>query len=98
METQNLVNLKNWNFAHYNSEHFKAFIGMTGDVEETNGDFKEIILYSVTVVDGEDKEIFQRDFKSLKAAITLINENYSHWQFSDPTDKSGGGCSSCSAH
>lgn len=71
---------------------------MTGDVEETNGDFKEVILYSVTVVDGEDKEVFQRDFKSLKSAITLINENYGHWQFNDPTDKSGGGCNSCSAH
>ncbi len=98
MDTQNFVNLKNWNFAHYNSEHFKAFIGMTGDLLESNGKLEQIILYSVTVIDGEDIEVFQRDFSSLKEAIACINENYGHWQFSDPTDKSGGGCSSCSAH
>ena len=98
METQNFVNLKNWNFAHYNSEHFKAFIGMTGDIEETQGEASHIILYSVTVLDSEESEVFQRDFKSLKSAISCINENYGHWQFNDPTDTSGGGCGSCSAH
>ncbi len=98
METQNLVNLKNWNFAHYNSEHFKSFIGMTGDVQEVDGQIRELILYSVTVVDGEDMEVFQRDFSSLKSAIDFINEKYGHWQFNDPTDNSSGGCGSCSAH
>lgn len=98
MEIQNFVNLKNWNFAHYNSEHFKAFIGMTGELEEVNEVVSQVILYSVTVLDAEEVEVFQRDFKSLKDAIACINENYGHWQFNDPTDKSGGGCSSCSAH
>lgn len=92
MTPNNKLNLKNWNYSYYNSEHFKALISIVG--EEDNGDF--ILKYCPTVLDEEEQEVFQEDFLALGDAIDFINKRYGHWSFMDPTQKDG--CSSCAAH
>ncbi|OIQ20724.1 MAG: hypothetical protein BM556_01935 [Bacteriovorax sp. MedPE-SWde] len=86
------LNLTNWNYSYYNSEHFKALISIVG---AQNND-EVALMYCPTVLDEEDTEIFQKDFLKLEDAISFINNKYGHWSFIDPTMKDG--CSSCSAH
>lgn len=94
MNTINNVNLTNWNYSYYNSEFFKAMISFTG-VPVGENDMK--FVYSPTVLDKEEKEVFQMDFDTLEEAISYLNSSYSHWTFIDPLIKTGG-CSSCAAH
>ncbi len=93
MNDTNQMSLTNWNFSYFNSEFFKALISFTG---MPNGNDIEFI-YSATVLDTEEKEVFQKDFKGLDEAILFMNSTYGHWTFMDPTLKEGG-CSSCEAH
>ena len=92
--SDNKFTLKNWNYCHYNSENFKALISIVA----TPGQDNEIIdLFCPTVLDHENQEVFQKDFKSLAKAIEFMNLTYSHWSFVDPMAK-GEGCGSCNAH
>lgn len=68
-----------------------SFIGLPDEAGETK------FVYSPTVLDKEEKEVFQRDFDTLEEAIEFINYAYNHWTFIDPLVKTGG-CSTCVAH
>ena len=53
--------------------------------------------YFVTVLEDEEKEVFQTPFESLNEACLYLNENYGDWAFNDQTAKKSG-CSTCAAH
>lgn len=53
--------------------------------------------YYVTVLEDEEKEIFQKEFNSLSDACLYLNENYGDWTFEDQTATKSG-CSTCAAH
>lgn len=89
----NKLTIKNWNYSHFNSEHFKALISIVG--EESEGEV--LLKYCPTVLNEEEIEVFQKDFDSLEEAIDFANNKYGHWSFTDPTQKEGG-CSTCEAH
>ena len=89
------LNLQNWNYAHFNSEHFIAMISIVA--AESDGEVT--MKYSPTVIDEDKNEIFQCDFDNLEEAISFTNKKYGHWSFRDPSENSSeSGCSSCKAH
>lgn len=53
--------------------------------------------YYVTVLEDQEKETFQAEFRSLSEACLFLNENYSDWTFNDQTATKSG-CSTCAAH
>lgn len=53
--------------------------------------------YYVTVLEDEEKEVFQQTFDSVTEACMFLNENYSDWTFEDQTATKSG-CSTCAAH
>jgi hypothetical protein len=90
----NIVNTDNWTFCRYTSSNFMAFITFGADTESIQN---ERLDYFVTVLEDEDKEIFQEQFASLADACVFLNENYHDWTFENQTI-SKSGCSSCAAH
>lgn len=93
MNKNNPLNLSNWNYSYFNSEFFKAMISFVA--EENDQEIRYI--YSPTVLDKNEVEIFQTDFNSLDKAIEFMNDRYGHWSFIDPLAKTDG-CSTCQAH
>ncbi len=89
----NKFDLTNWNFAFYSTETFKALISLSG--EEINGEVR--LMYCPTVLEGDNREVFQENFIDLGDAIEFMNNQYGHWEFMEPTG-SGSGCSTCQAH
>ena len=92
--SDNIFTLRNWNYSFYNSDSYKALISIVANPSESN---EVEYLYCPTVLDGENREVFQKDFDSLANAIEFMNKSYSHWKFIDPSS-SDKGCTTCSAH
>lgn len=88
------VNVENWSYCRYQNGSFMALISFGADPESIAEDRLE---YYVTVLENEEKEVFQQKFSSLTDACLFINETYSDWAFEDQTVKKSG-CSTCAAH
>jgi hypothetical protein len=88
------VNLENYSFCRYEKQNFMALITFGANPESIERDCLE---YYVTVLENEEKEIFQETFSSLSEACLFLNENYGDWTFNDQTATKSG-CSTCAAH
>lgn len=91
---QSLITVTNWNHTHYLKDEKKAFISMAA-LPDCG------IFYSVTILEGEHKELGSKDFDNLNFACQYLNKNFRAWEFKNLAAKeedSGSGCSSCSAH
>ena len=89
-----VVNSDNWTYCRYQSENFIAMITFGADPESLKDNRLE---YYVTILEDEEKEIFQEKFDSLAEACVFLNENYQDWNFEDQTATKSG-CSTCAAH
>lgn len=88
------VNIENWTFTRYQNGNFIAMISFGANPELIQEDRLE---YYVTVLENEEKEVFQERFDSLSDACLYLNQNYADWTFEDQTATKSG-CSSCAAH
>lgn len=88
------VNIDNWSFCRYEKGDFMALITFGSNPEKIAEDSLE---YYVTVLEKEEKEIFQETFDSLNEACVFLNKNYADWTFMDQTAPKSG-CSTCAAH
>lgn len=88
------VNVENWTFCRYKSGEFLALISFGASPESMAEDRFE---YYVTVLEGEEKEVFQKAFDGLPEACLFLNEKYGDWGFEDQTAAKSG-CSTCAAH
>lgn len=88
------INLKNWSYCRYEKGTYLAMISFGADPESVDQDRLE---YYVTVLEDEQKEIFQRAFSSLSEACAYLNKSYADWNFTDQTAPKSG-CSTCAAH
>jgi hypothetical protein len=88
------VNIENWSFCRYLNGNIMAFISFGADPESLKEDRLD---YYVTVLEDEEKEIFQESFSALNEACLYLNENYGDWTFEDQTATKSG-CSTCAAH
>ena len=88
------VNLENWTYCRYEKGLFKAFISFGADPDSMEGDRLE---YYVTVLENDEKEIFQERFDSLSDACLTLNDKYSDWSFTNQVIPKSG-CSTCAAH
>ena len=88
------VNIENWTYCRYEKGDFMAMItfGANPDSLEQNQ-----LEYYVTVLEKEEKEIFQMSFDSVNDACYYLNENYADWTFENQTATKSG-CSTCAAH
>lgn len=88
-----LISVTNWNYSQYVKDDTKAFISMGASTDNP-------LFYSVTILQGEYKELGSKDFDNLASACLYLNKNFRSWNFQDLSQKeeSGSGCSSCSAH
>lgn len=91
----NLVTADNWNTSYFENLNFKALIGI-----EVNPETPEEELFSISVIDEHNIELFQKSFSKIDAACKYINLRYQNkWEFKNlAAAKSGGGCGSCVAH
>lgn len=88
------VNTDNWTFCRYEKENFLAQITFGANPESIAEDRLE---YYVTVLQDEEKEIFQKEFTTLQDACLYLNASYSDWNFVNQTAEKTG-CSTCAAH
>lgn len=88
------INNDNWTFCRYEKENFIAFITFGADPESMKDDRLE---YYVTVLEDEEKEVFQEKFDSLNLACLSLNEKYGDWKFENQSVAKEG-CSTCAAH
>lgn len=88
------VNTKNWTYCRFLKGNVMAMISFGASPESVALDRLD---YYVTVLEDEEKEIFQKEFSSLNEACFYLNEHYGDWDFEDQTAPKSG-CSSCSAH
>ncbi len=88
------VNLENWTYCRYERGAFKAFISFGAGPESVQEDRLE---YYVTVLENDEKEVFQEKFNALSEACAELNAKYSDWTFTDQLAPKSG-CSSCAAH
>lgn len=88
------VNIENWTYCRYEKGNFKAFITFGSSPEAIATDRLE---YFVTVLENDEKEIYQETFDSLSDACFTLNEKYSDWTFTDQLAPKSG-CSTCAAH
>lgn len=94
---KNLINSYNWSYCHYAASNQKAIISFGADPDLSEDTF----LYFVTVIDNDNNETFQMQFRDLLPACNYINKRFNKiWNFVDATQKqkSDGGCSTCIAH
>ena len=82
----------NWNYCYYTTGPLKSMISQGMD---NFSSALPSILYWVTVLKDETREVFQEEFLNLEDSIRFINEKYGHWDFIDTTEEKGG-CGSCS--
>jgi len=97
MSQDTSFNENNWNFSQFVLGDLTAFISLCGENNNENIEY----FYSLTVVDQDNKELFQKDFKVLSEACNSINSKYQdYWQFQQSIEekKEGSGCDSCVAH
>ena len=88
------VNNENWTYTRYKKGDFIALISFGANPESILEDRLE---YYVTVLENEEKEVFQERFDSLTEACLYLNDHYSDWSFDDQTTTKSG-CSTCAAH
>jgi hypothetical protein len=88
------VNIENWTYCRYEKGNFMALITFGANPESIQEDRLE---YYVTVLEEEEKEVFQETFDSLTDACFFLNENYADWTFENQTATKSG-CSTCAAH
>ena len=93
----NYITPLNWNHCHYESRNLRALVSI--GALPINNDVS--IQYYVTVIDENENDLFQTDFKSCEAACEYINKKYSSiWNLNDlsVSKSSESGCSTCVAH
>lgn len=88
------VNTENWSYCRYQTGPFLAMVTFGADPETIE---KGELDYYVTVLESEEKEVFQQRFGTLAEACLYLNTNYSDWKFEDQTAEKTG-CSTCAAH
>ncbi len=88
------VNVENWSYCRFEKGAFLALITFGADPESLAQDQME---YYVTVLENEEKEVFQKKFESLPEACLYLNDAYGDWSFQDQTATKSG-CSTCAAH
>jgi len=88
------VNIENWSYCRFEQNSFMAFITFGADPESVELDQLE---YYVTVLESEEKEVFQQKFTKLSDACLYLNANYGDWNFSNQTVTKSG-CGTCAAH
>lgn len=88
------VNVENWSYCRYENGDFMALISFGADPESIKEDRLE---YYVTVLEKEEKEVFQKTFISVAEACMYLNQSYGDWTFADQMVKKEG-CSTCAAH
>lgn len=88
------VNIENWTYCRYEKGDFMAMVTFGADPESMREDRLE---YFVTVLEKEEKEVFQASFDSITDACIYLNESYGDWTFEDQTATKSG-CSTCAAH
>ena len=88
------VTTENWTFSRFENGNFLAMISFGADPESIAEDR---LQYYVTVLENEEKEVFQMMFNDLGEACLYLNENYGDWTFEDQTIRKEG-CSTCAAH
>jgi hypothetical protein len=88
------INIENWTYCRYEKGDFMAMITFGANPESIQEDRLE---YYVTVLEKEEKEIFQESFESVSEACYYLNENYADWTFENQTATKSG-CSTCAAH
>ena len=93
---QRLIDSENWSYARLQNGAYSIGIFIGADEASLNeGGY----IYYLTLLENEEKEIFQKEFHSLFDAINFANNKYHDWKFQDlRTATSGEGCGSCSAH
>lgn len=88
------INIENWTYCRYEKGDFMAMISFGANPKSIAEDRLE---YYVTVLEKEEKEIFQKTFDSVTEACFYLNENYADWTFENQTATKSG-CSTCAAH
>lgn len=88
------VNVENWSYCRYASGSFMALVTFGADPESVMEDRME---YYVTVLENEEKEVFQKTFQNVAEACLYLNQNYGDWGLQDQMVKKSG-CSTCAAH
>lgn len=89
-----LVNSENWTYCRFENGNFMAFITFGADPDTIKEDK---LSYYATVLENEEKEVFQESFTSLIEACLYLNEHYGDWKFADQSVTKSG-CSTCAAH
>lgn len=88
------ITTENHTYCRYENKNFMAFITFGANPDSILEDRLE---YYVTVLEDEEKEVFQETFDSLSEACLFLNEKYGDWSFNDQTATKSG-CSTCAAH
>ena len=90
------VTTDNWTHTQYVLDNLRALISLGASWEKPAE-----LIYLVTLLDENDQEVFQQEFKTLESACDYINKRYQdEWPIVDlmaPASKEGG-CASCVAH
>lgn len=85
-------NLNNWNYGYYTHAGNEAIISLLGIPESPEP------LYTVTILDAEQNELYQNPLPSLFEACLYANERFQGiWEFKLRDEKKSG-CSTCVAH
>lgn len=99
--TQTRLTPSNWNHCHYEQDGNWAIISLGSNPDKIETDPENPFSYFVTLIDQDQKELFQEEFDFLEDACNQINDKYSdYWKFVDKSAAapSSGGCSTCVAH
>lgn len=88
------VNIENWTYCRFENKNLMAFISFGACPESIE---KNMLDYYVTVLEDQEKEVFQKSFHSLAEACIYLNEYYGDWTFENQTATKSG-CSTCAAH
>jgi hypothetical protein len=88
------INTENWTYCRFEQGSFMALVTFGADPESVAQDSLE---YYVTVLEGEEKEVFQQKFSKLNDACMFLNANYGDWTFHNQTVTKSG-CGTCAAH
>lgn len=88
---------QNWSYSFFKHEQNKAFISFCAQPADNTEEVT--VLYAITVVDGDDNEIFQQSYVMLSEALNQINQRYKQWDYYNLSERSdSNGCATCSAH
>ena len=91
------INPENWTYTSYSDDELNAFVSFGSDPDILSDKF----IYFATILDSEQNEVFQKEFETIEAACSYLNNKYSGtWKFINKlgANKNSGGCSTCVAH